>query len=91
MEGLDSAAYKALSEQELLDNAKLLVIKRRNKYVHRYKLTHMKQGHDEPIINFESRLQPAARIGKFKKKGKCNILNCPGEIRSILYGRNGPR
>ena len=77
---LGSAAYEALSEQELLDNAKLFVIKRRNKYVHHYKLTHMQQGHDEPFINFESHLQPAARIGKFKKKGKCNILNCPGEI-----------
>ena len=49
---LGPAAYATLSEQGLLDNAKLLVIKRRNKYVHRYKLTHMKQGHDEPIINF---------------------------------------
>ena len=40
----------------------------------------MKQDQDEPALGFESRLQPAARTGKFKKKGKCNILNCPGEI-----------
>ena len=37
---LGPVAYEALSEQELLDNAKLLIIKRRNKYVHCYKLTH---------------------------------------------------
>ena len=43
---LGPAAYEALTEQELLDNAKLLVIKRRNKYVHRYKLNTMKQDHD---------------------------------------------
>ena len=72
---LGPAAYATLSEQGLLDNAKLLVIKRRNMYVHRYKLTSMKQSHDEPIIGFESRLQPAARTGKFKKKVKCNVLN----------------
>ena len=77
---LGPATYKALTEQLLLDNAKLLVINRRNKNVHRYKLNTMKQDHDEPAIRFESRLPPAARTGKFKKKGKCNILNCPGEI-----------
>ena len=40
----------------------------------------MRQGLDEPTIGFESRLQPTARTGRFKKKGKCNIANCPGEI-----------
>ena len=40
----------------------------------------MKQGHDESAIGFESPLQPAARPGKFKKKGKYNILDCSGEI-----------
>ena len=77
---LGPATYGSLMERELLDNAKLLVVKRRNKYVHRFKLTNMKQGLDEPAIGFESRLQPTARTGRFKKKGKCNILNCPGEI-----------
>ena len=74
------AAYALLMERELLNNAKLLVVKRRNKYVHRFKLTNMKQGLDEPAIGFESCLQPVVRTGRFKKKGKCNIANCPGEI-----------
>ena len=77
---LGPAAYASLTEQELLNNAKLLVVKRRNKYVHRFKLTNMKQGLDEPAIGFEYRLQPVARTGRFKKKGKCNIADCPGEI-----------
>ena len=77
---LGPAVYESLTEQELLDNAKLLVIKRRNKHVYRYKLTNLQQDHDKPAIGFESHLQSAARTGRFKKKGKCNILNCPGEI-----------
>ena len=68
---LGPTAYAALTEQELLDQAKLLVIKRRNKYVHRHKLNLMKQDADEPAIGFETRLKPAAGMGKFKKKGKC--------------------
>ena len=51
---LGPAAYAALTEQELLAQAKLLVIKRRNKYVHRHKLNLMKQDQDEPAIGFES-------------------------------------
>ena len=64
---LGPAAYAALTEQELLAQAKLLIIKRRNKYVYCQKLNLMKQDRDEPAIGFESRLQPAARTGKFKK------------------------
>ena len=66
---LGPAAYAALTEQQLLANAKLLIVKRRNKYVHHYKLNTIKQDQDEPAIEFESCLQPAARTGKFKKKG----------------------
>ena len=77
---LGPAAYSALTEQELLDQAKLLVIKRRNKNVHRHKLNLMKQDPDEPAIGFETRLQSATRTVKFKKKGKCPVLNCTGEI-----------
>ena len=51
---LGPAAYAALTEQELLDQAKLLVIKRRNKYVHCHKLNLMKKDPDEPAIGFES-------------------------------------
>ena len=40
----------------------------------------MQQDADEPAIGFETRLHPAARTGKFKKKGKCPVLNCTGEI-----------
>ena len=77
---LGPAAYAALKEQELLYQAKLLIIKRRNKYVHRHKLNLMQQDADEPAIGFETRLQPAARTGKFKKKGKCPMLNSSGKI-----------
>ena len=77
---LGPAAYAALTEQELLDQAKLLVIKRRNKYVHRHKLNLMQQDVDEPAIVFETHLHPAAITGKFTKKGKCPVLNCTGEI-----------
>ena len=77
---LGPAAYGALTERELLEQARLLVIKRRNKYVHRHKLNLMRQDENEPAIGFETRLHPAARTGKFKKKGKCPVLNCTGEI-----------
>ena len=61
---LGKAAYEALTERELLDQARLLVIKRRNKYVHRHKLNLMKHDPDEPAIGFKSRLQPAARTAQ---------------------------
>ena len=77
---LGPAAYEALTEGGLLEQARLLVIKRRNKYVHRHKLNLMRQDENEPAIGFETRLHPAARTGKFKKKGKCPVLNCTGEI-----------
>ena len=81
---LGPAAYEALTERELLEQARLLVIKRRNKYVHRHKLNLMQQDANESAIGFETRLHPAARIGKFKKKGKCPVLNCTGEKISQL-------
>ena len=68
-------AHAALTEQQLLANAKLLIVNRRNKYVQSYKLNTMKQDQDELAIEFESHLQPAARTGKFKKKDKCTVLN----------------
>ena len=38
---LGATAYEALNEQQQLNNAKQLVVKKRNKYVHRYRLIHM--------------------------------------------------
>ena len=58
--------YKELMEEELLKEAKQLVVKSRNKLVHRLKLATMVQGGDESITSFEIRLKPVARTGKFQ-------------------------
>jgi hypothetical protein len=65
-----SAAYSTLSEEDLLGEAKKLVVKRMNKLVNRLKLNAMVQGGDEPIRSFETRLKPVARRGRFKDKCK---------------------
>ena len=58
--------YKELTEEELLKEAKQLVVKSHNKLAHRLKLTSMVQGGDESITSFETRLKPVARTGKFQ-------------------------
>jgi hypothetical protein len=63
---LGDVKYKALTEVELLKEARQLVVKTRNKLVHRLKLGTMVQGGDEPITSFETRLQPVARTGRFQ-------------------------
>ena len=68
---LGVAAYDAITEQSLLENAKKLVVIRRNKLVNRMKLASMQQGSDETALNFETRLKPVARTGKFKVSGVC--------------------
>ena len=62
---LGATAYEALTEQSLLEKAKELVVIRRNK------LASMQQGPDETALNFETRLKPVARTGKFKVSGVC--------------------
>ena len=68
---LGVTAYDAITEQSLLENAKKLVVIRRNKLVNRMKLASMQQGSDETALNFETRLKPVARTGKFKVSGVC--------------------
>ena len=68
---LGVTAYDALTEQSLLEKAKELVVIRRNKLVNRMKLASMQQGPDETALNFETRLKPVARTGKFKVSGVC--------------------
>ena len=63
---LGKGTYEALTEGNLLKEAKQLVVKSRNKLVHRLKLGTMVQGGDEPITSFETRLKPVARTGKFQ-------------------------
>ena len=63
-----SILYDKLSEQELLNEAKSLAVRRRNKLVNRMKLASMFQGGDETITSYETRLKPIARTGKFKEK-----------------------
>ena len=47
--GLGDVKYKVLTEVELLKEARQLVVKTRNKLVHRLKLGTMVQGGDEPV------------------------------------------
>ena len=65
---LGRATYTALTEEGLLREAKHLVVKSRNKLVHRLKLGTMVQGGDESVTSFETRLKPVARTGKFQVK-----------------------
>ena len=67
--------YTALSVDGVLKEARHLVVKTRNKLVHRLKLNTMVQGGDESVTSFETRLKPVARTGKFQVKCTgCDIL-----------------
>ena len=46
----------ALTEEELLENSKMLVVRKKNKYVHRYRLMNMRQGPEQAEIRFETPL-----------------------------------
>ena len=60
--------YTELTEDKLLEEAKKMVLKKRNKLVNRLKLNSLVQGGDEAVTSFETRLKPLARTGKFKQK-----------------------
>ena len=60
------ARYNELSEEDLLEEARQLIVKKRNKLVNRLKLSAMLQGGDKPVTSFETRLKPVTRTGKFK-------------------------
>ena len=75
---LGVTAYDAITEQSLLENAKKLVVIRRNKLVNRMKLASMQQGSDETALNFETRLKPVARTGKFKVSGGVHMYEGGG-------------
>ena len=53
----------------LLKETRQLVVKTRNKLVHRFKLATMVQGGDEHIASFETRLKLVARTGRFQVEG----------------------
>ena len=71
-----SILYDKLSEQELINEAKSLAVRRRNKLVNRMKLAGMFQGGDETITSYETRLKPIARTGKFKEK----CVSCSADV-----------
>ena len=73
-----SEKYEALSLGELLKEVRHLVVRSRNKLVHRLKLGSMVQDGDEPVAAFESRLKPVARTGKFQ-------VECPGCNQKVDY------
>ena len=75
---LGKVKYEALSVGELLKEVKQLVVRSRNKLVHRLKLGTMTQDGEEPIAAFETRLKPVARIGKFQ-------VECPGCQQKVDY------
>ena len=70
-------AFEALTEMQLLDEAAMLAVKRRNKLVNRIKLSKMAQDEDESVTAFETRLKPVARTGRYKVK--CAAPNCGEE------------
>ena len=53
----------------LLKETRQLVVKTRNKLVHRFKLVTMVQGGDEHIASFETRLKLVARTVRFQVEG----------------------
>ena len=57
---LGATEYNALSEELLLENARKLVVIRRNK------LANMWQGSYDTPLSFVTRLKPVSRTGKFK-------------------------
>ena len=69
-----SEVYNKMTEANLLEEARKMVVKKRNKLVNRLKLNSLVQGGDESVTGFETRLKPLARTGKFKEKcGTCQI------------------
>ena len=64
---LGKDAYAALTENDLLQHAKKLVVRERNCLINRLKLSSMTQDEDEQIHKFETRLQPVARTGLLRK------------------------
>ena len=63
---LGDKKYKELTEVDLLKEARQLVVKSRNKLVHRLKLATKVQGGDESITLFETSLKLVARTGNFQ-------------------------
>ena len=69
-----SEVYNGMTEANLLEEARKMVLKKRNKLVNRLKLNSLVQGGDESVTGFKTRLKPLAWTGKFKEKcGKCRI------------------
>ena len=75
---LGETGYKNLMEDTLLDEAKKIVVKNRNKLLNRLKLSTMTQGGDDSVTSFETRLKPVARTGKFQDK--CSTGTCVGIV-----------
>ena len=64
--GLGLEAFLALTEERLLYEVAKVAVRCRNKLVNRLKLSYMKQGEDEAIATFKTRVKPVARSVIFK-------------------------
>ena len=71
---LGKDAYNKLTEDDLLQHAKKLVVKERNCLINRLKLSSMTQDEDEPIHKFETRLQPVWQEQAYLKKLAPNAI-----------------
>ena len=69
-------AYNKMTEDNLLEEARKMVLKKRNKLLNRLNLSTLVQGEDESVTNFETRLNPLARNGRFKEQ--CGA--CQGDV-----------
>ena len=72
--------YEGLDEAGLLEAARGLVVKTRNKLVTKLQLQKMSQGEEEPVQTFLGRMKPIARNCGFK-------LQCPSPTRALFSSR----
>ena len=74
---IGDARYNELSEENLLEEARQLIVKKRNKLVYRLKLSAMVQGGDEPVTSFETRLKPGRGNSRWSKANARIKLTIP--------------
>ena len=71
---LGQTRWEALTEPQLLEEAKLICVRARNRAVNRFKLSEMKQGPEQSFRMFLAQVEPVARTCKFSQK--CKEVSC---------------
>ena len=71
-----AVSYYEMKETDLMEEARKMNLKKRNKLVNRLKLNLLVQGRDESITSFEKGTKPLARTGRFTEKCK----GCGGDV-----------